>query len=95
MPEMHFRVRWPDGSAQRCYSPSLVIKDYFAPGESYALAEFVERSRAAYAIANQRVREKYGYECGHAAAQLADIEHTAAQFAGNAGASVAVEAFEE
>ena len=35
MPEMLFRIRWPDGTAEDCYSPSLVIKDFFAPGESY------------------------------------------------------------
>ena len=32
MPEMRFRIRWPDGSTESCYSPSLVIKDYFAAG---------------------------------------------------------------
>ena len=31
---MHFRIRWPDGETQRCYSPSLVVKDYLAPGET-------------------------------------------------------------
>ena len=29
MPEMWFVVRWPDGSSETCYSPSLVIKDHF------------------------------------------------------------------
>lgn len=92
---MHFRVRWPDGETQRCYSPSLVIKDYFAPGESYELADFVRRSREALAIASERVRQKYGYGCGHAAAQLEQIEATAARFASGAHIRVTVEAFEE
>ena len=35
MPAMHYTVRWPDAQESRCYSPSLVIKDYFEPGESY------------------------------------------------------------
>ena len=95
MPEMHFRVRWPDGSAQRCYSPSLVIKDFFVPGESYRLADFVERSRTALEIASERVRLKYGYGCGHAAHQLAEIERIAAQFDARPDARVTVEAFEE
>jgi uncharacterized repeat protein (TIGR04042 family) len=95
MPEMHFRVRWPDGSAQVCYSPSLVIKDFFAPGESYEVSDFVERSRTALGIASERVRQKYGYGCGHAAAQLAEIQRMAAQFDQQPGARVAVEAFEE
>ena len=37
MPELHFRVRWPDDSELRCYSPSLVIRDYFAPGQTVPL----------------------------------------------------------
>jgi len=95
MPEMHFRVRWPDGSAQRCYSPSLVIKDFFTPGESYPLADFLQRSRTALAIASDRVRAKYGFACGSAAAQLEAIERTAARFEARPDARVAVEAFEE
>ena len=50
MPEMRFRIRWPDGSAESCYSPSLVIKDYFAVGTDYALTDFLARSRTALAI---------------------------------------------
>ena len=61
MPEMRFLIRWPDGTAETCYSPSLVIKDYFAPGETYPLADFVERSRTALNIASERVRAKYGF----------------------------------
>ena len=30
MPEMSFDISWPDGSIERCYSPSLVIKDHLA-----------------------------------------------------------------
>ena len=26
MPEMRFFIRWPDGKAETCYSPSLVVK---------------------------------------------------------------------
>ncbi|MFX8335504.1 MSMEG_0570 family nitrogen starvation response protein, partial [Acinetobacter baumannii] len=60
MPEMRFKIRWPDGSTESCYSPSLVIKDYFAPGETYALGDCVERSRTALTIASDRVRARYG-----------------------------------
>ena len=45
MPEMRFRVRWPDGTAETCYSHSLVIKDYFSVGADYPLADFLDRSR--------------------------------------------------
>ena len=95
MPEMRFFIRWPDGTAERCYSPSLVIKDYFTPGESYALADFVERSRTALNIASERVKEKYGFYCTSAMAQLERIETAAKAFTDRPGARVSVDAFEE
>ncbi len=95
MPAMHFTLRWPDGRSQRCYSPSLVIKDYFQPGDSYALPDFLQRSREALGIASERVRAKYGFACSMALDQLAQIETAAAPFASQAGAQVAITAFEE
>lgn len=95
MPEMRFRIRWPDGSTESCYSPSLVITDFFTPGESYPLADFVERSRRALGLANERVAAKYGWQCSRAMAQLARIESAAASFAALASARVTVDAFEE
>jgi len=72
MPEMRFLVRWPDGISETCYSPSLVIKDYFREGETYTLADFVARSREALTIASDRVKAKYGYACSLALRQLAE-----------------------
>jgi uncharacterized repeat protein (TIGR04042 family) len=95
MPEMRFRIRWPDGAAEACYSPSLVIKDFFSPGESYALTDFVQRSRAALNIASERVEAKYGRSCSRAMAQLARIETAAKTFSRLPGARVTVESFEE
>jgi uncharacterized repeat protein (TIGR04042 family) len=92
---MHFTVRWPDGSTQRCYSPSLVIKDYFETGRDYPLAEFVSRSGEALDIATERVRVKYGYGCGHAIAQKAAIEARASQMPAAGSAVVHVVSFEE
>jgi len=80
MPEMRFRVRWPDQSESLCYSPSLVIKDFLEPGKNYPLEEFVSRSREALQIASERVRQKYGYTCSSAMSQLADIEAVATRF---------------
>ena len=77
MPEMHFHVRWPDGRREACYSPSLVVKDFLTPGESYAVDEFVEKTRTALNIASERVREKYGFACSSALDQLARIEAAA------------------
>jgi uncharacterized repeat protein (TIGR04042 family) len=96
MPEVHFRVRWPDGSLERCYSPSRTIKEYLRAGASYPLADFVARCRAALERGSERVRQKYGQGCGQAAAQIADIERTAGRFdAHDAAARVTVEALEE
>jgi uncharacterized repeat protein (TIGR04042 family) len=91
MPELYFRVRWPDGQAQRCYSPSTVIEDYFAPGTTYPLADFLERSRQALRIASDRVRAKYGFACSSAADQLAEIEAVAAAYVSTSDAAVTVE----
>ena len=38
MPEMHFRVRFPNGATIDCYSPSYVIEDYLSEGQSYAVS---------------------------------------------------------
>ena len=92
MPEMHVHLRWPDGSAQRIYSPSLVITDHVEEGHTYPVAELVPRLRTALTLASERVRASYGFPCSRAAASLAAIERRAASFDGDADA--VVEAFE-
>jgi len=76
MPEMHFRVRFPDGETVDCYSPSYVIEDYLREGERYAVSDFLQRTRTALNIASERVRERYGFSCSSALDQLAAIERT-------------------
>lgn len=93
MPAMHYTLRWPDASESRCYSPSLVIHDYFEPGRDYALADFLRRVREATAIANERVQAKFGFVCSRAGDQLAEIEQRAAAFADQPAAAVHVLAF--
>lgn len=95
MPEMRFHIRWPDGRAEACYSPSLVIKDYFVPGESYELADFVSRSRTALQIASDRVAARYGMPCSRALNQLARIEAAANAFVDSPHPRVSVDAFDE
>jgi uncharacterized repeat protein (TIGR04042 family) len=97
MPVTHFRVRWPDDSETRCYSPSSVVRDHLAAGQRYALGDFLERTREALPSASERVRAKYGFACSQAMDQLAEIEHIAARFAPSAsgpGAEVTVVAFD-
>ena len=95
MPAMHYHLRWPDASTSACYSPSLVIKDFFTVGESYALPDFMQRVRAATQIASDRVAAKFGFACSAALDQLAVIEARAARFAAQPEAQVAVTRFEE
>lgn len=80
MPEMHFQVRWPDGREDRCYSPSLVVREHLQVGASYPLPEFLHRVDVALNVASERVRLKYGYACSHALDQLAAIQHTSAGY---------------
>jgi uncharacterized repeat protein (TIGR04042 family) len=95
MPEMRFQIQWPDGHQETCYSPSLVVKDYFAPDTTYPLADFVERSRTALTIASDRVQAKYGMPCGMALGQLRRIEATARRFDDLPAATVTVVQFLE
>jgi uncharacterized repeat protein (TIGR04042 family) len=90
MPVMHFRIQWPDGGEANCYSPSLVIGDFFEPGAAYLLDDFVERSRQALGIASERVRAKYGFACSAAMDQLAQIERDAERFRDQPDATVKV-----
>lgn len=95
MPEMLFHIRWPDGTTEQCYSPSLVIKDHLAVGETYAVLDFMERSRTALTIASDRVREKYGFACSRAMGQLAKLEAAAGRFGTDADGRVTVISFNE
>ena len=93
MPEMHFSLRWPDGSESLAYSPSLVVREHLAVGQSYPLDEFVARSTEALGIGSERVRAKFGMPCSRALSQIDSIRRTAARF--GAVGTVTVLAFEE
>ena len=80
MPAMHFNLRWPDARETRCYSPSLVIQEHFAPGRRYPLPLFMTEVRNALHTASERVRAKFGFACSMALDQLAEIERIAAEF---------------
>lgn len=88
MPEINFLIQWSDGTQETCYSPSLVIKKYFQPGEEYELAEFVDRSRTALNLASDRVKAAYGFPCSRAIAQLQKIETKASEYRDRADAKV-------
>lgn len=93
MPAMHYTLQWPDASRSVAYSPSLIIEDYLQPGADYALDDLLQRLREATAIANDRVRAKFGFACSRASDQLRDTERRVAAFAHLPGARVRVLAF--
>jgi uncharacterized repeat protein (TIGR04042 family) len=83
MPEVLFTIQLPDGATRDCYSPSTIVRDYFSSGEEMPVAEFLARSRRAYAEASERVRAKYGFACSSAASQLEEIEQTTRAYPGD------------
>jgi uncharacterized repeat protein (TIGR04042 family) len=80
MPEMSFTVRWPDGSVDDLYSPSLVVHDHLDAGATYSVEEFTERTSAAMCEASERVRATFGFACTSADATRADVLATASSF---------------
>jgi uncharacterized repeat protein (TIGR04042 family) len=80
MPAMHFYVTWPDGSEERCYSPSTVITEFLKPGAAYTVSEFFALSEKALLEASNRVQRKYGFHCSSAMDQLAQIQEKAGFF---------------
>lgn len=93
MPEMRFVITWPDGQEETCYSPSLIIREFFTEGESYSVADFIDRSRRALTIASDRVEAKFGFACSSANDQLARIESVAVVFLHDADARVHCKTF--
>jgi uncharacterized repeat protein (TIGR04042 family) len=84
MPEVFFTIQLPDGTRKECYSPSSIVRTYFAKGEEMPLSEFLTRSRKAFSEASQRVRSRFGFSCSAASAQLEDIQRWAREHSDNA-----------
>jgi uncharacterized repeat protein (TIGR04042 family) len=82
MPEIRFQIAWPDGQTEICYSPSLIVQEYFEAGVAYGLDDFIARSRTALTIASDRVKAKYGRPCGLAIGQLQTLEARATAYGG-------------
>lgn len=82
MPEIYFTVQLPDGAKHECYSPSTVVREFFAKGEEMSVADFQKRSRSALTEASERVRAKFGFACSSAASQLEEIERFTSTYPG-------------
>ena len=74
MPEVHFRIRWPDGTTEQCYSPSSVVREHLSSGADYTVADFMDRARRAMHQASDRVEQIYGRPCSLALGQIAKLE---------------------
>jgi len=82
MPEIRFNITWPDGAQENCYSPSLIVQEYFTSGTSLR-------------IASDRVAQKFGFPCSRALGQLAAIEAACARYTHIPGAQVRFGNFDE
>ncbi len=85
MPEVHFSLRWPDGSSQRCTSPSRTIERALAAGARYPVDELVRRAGDALAAGSERVRAAHGFPCSAAAATAEAITERARGQVGHVG----------
>ena len=93
MPEMRFVIRWPDGVVESCYSPSLVIKEFFAPGESSRSPILSNAAAPLCTSPASAWRRSMATPATRAVAQLAQIEAVAKTFVDSPEARVAVESF--
>jgi len=91
MPEVHFTLRWPDGTAQRCVSPSRTIEHALTEGARYPCEELLGRTRSALQAGSERVRAKYGFACSAAAQQIDDLDDAARRLGVPADGIVSVE----
>lgn len=80
MPERIFKVNWPDGQVEACYSPSSVIDHYLTAGNQYPLEEFLTITSQGLNEASERVRQKFGYSCSSAMDQLKKIQQRSRQY---------------
>lgn len=76
MPEIRFKIQWPDGKEEICYSPSLVVREYLESATEYELLDFLARARTALTEGSRRVEAKFGFPCSMALMQLQKIEAT-------------------
>ncbi len=80
MPEVELQLDWPDGATTRLYSPSTVILEHLAPGQTLTVAELRTRGTLALRQASERVRARYGFACTRADEEERRLLERAATF---------------
>ena len=93
MPEIWFDIAWPNGREERCYSPSLIVREILTEGAAYALPEFLALVEGALREASARVHAKYGFPCSRALGQIERLQAGAKCFQTEPGALVRVRQF--
>ncbi|MBM5823435.1 MAG: MSMEG_0570 family nitrogen starvation response protein [Cyanobacteria bacterium K_Offshore_surface_m2_011] len=80
MPEVELTLEWPDGDRTLLYSPSTVILEHLAPGQTLTVAELRTRGTLALRQASERVRARYGFACTRADEEERRLLERAARF---------------
>ncbi|MEA5441782.1 MSMEG_0570 family nitrogen starvation response protein [Cyanobium gracile] len=80
MPEVELTLEWPDGGRSRLYSPSTVILEHLAPGQTVTVAELRAKGTLALRQASERVRARYGFACTRADEEERRLLERAAPF---------------
>ena len=70
MPVTYVNIEWPGSESDQVYSPSGIIKEYFKPGETITVDTFSTTCNEALNEASERVRQKFGFACTAAQAEL-------------------------
>jgi uncharacterized repeat protein (TIGR04042 family) len=84
MPEVELTLEWPDGDRTLLYSPSTVILEHLAPGQTVTVAELRTLGTLALRQASERVRARYGFACTRADEEERRLLEQAAAFAAEA-----------
>jgi len=80
VPEVELTLEWPDGDRTLLYSPSTVILEHLAPGQTLTVAELRTRGTLALRQASERVRARYGFACTRADEEERRLLERAARF---------------
>ncbi len=73
MPVTYVNIEWPNEETDEVYSPSSVIKEYFKPGETLTIEDFLNKCNQSLSLASERVRVKFGYACTSAISETERI----------------------
>ena len=89
MPEVLLTLQWPDGRTSELYSPSTVILEHLAPGQTVTVAELRAKGTLALRQASERVRARYGFACTRTDEEQEKLRRQVADYAADQPVTVA------